>query len=181
MDSKNEQHWMEAVAFIQEVKSGEIKDGTHVIVLNDAKVDIDIRQMEKGDLDVSFKKFLHILDDWLIQFSDPHEEIEEAVENAFEYGHVLCAYHANELVGIAIVSRTRFETFLPRYHLSYIATKKDIKGMGIATQLLQEVIRLTGGSLSLHVEVENKRAWKLYEKMGFIKKYYRMQYKGEVI
>jgi threonine synthase len=167
-------------AFIKEVKKGNISKGNHVIILNDGKVSLEIRQMTKEDLNVSYEQFLSTLDTWLIRFSDPIEEIHEAVENAFEHGFVLCAFQRDIIVGIAVISRTRFHTFFPRYHLSYIATKKDIRGKGIATQLLQKAIEVSNGDISLHVEVENRRAIKLYEKMGLRKKYYRMLYKGEV-
>jgi threonine synthase len=167
-------------AFIKEVKENNIKKGRHVIILNDGKVSLDIRRMSKEDLNVRFDQFLRTLDDWLIRFSDPIDEIREAVENAFEHGFILCAYQHNSIVGIAVISKTRFQTFFPKYHLSYIATKKNIKGKGIATQLLQKAIEVSNGDISLHVEVENKRAIKLYEKMGLRKKYYRMLYKGEV-
>ena len=168
-------------AFFHEADAGNLSNGTHVIVLNDGKVDLNIRMLEKDDLSISYRKFLMKLDDWLIEFSDPLEEMEEAVENAFDHGFVLGAFFQGMLAGIAIVSRTRFDTFFPRYHLSYIATKKDIKGRGIATELLQQVIDRTKGDLSLHVETDNERAIKLYEKMGLRKKYYRMMYEGEVI
>ena len=168
-------------AFFHEADAGNLSNGTHVIVLNDGKVDLNIRMLEKEDLSISYRKFLMKLDDWLIEFSDPLEEMEEAVENAFDHGFVLGAFFQGMLAGIAIVSRTRFDTFFPRYHLSYIATKKDIKGRGIATELLQQVIDRTKGDLSLHVETDNERAIKLYEKMGLRKKYYRMMYEGEVI
>ena len=168
-------------AFFHEADAGNLSNGTHVIVLNDGKVDLNIRMLEKDDLSISYRKFLMKLDDWLIEFSDPLEEMEEAVENAFDHGFVLGAFFQGMLAGIAIVSRTRFDTFFPQYHLSYIATKKDIKGRGIATELLQQVIDRTKGDLSLHVETDNERAIKLYEKMGLRKKYYRMMYEGEVI
>jgi threonine synthase len=161
--------------------NGFLKNGVHIVVLHDGKVDLDIRILEKNDLSVSFKKFLHKLDDWLIQFSDPLEEIEEAVENAFHHGFVIGAYFQGMLSGIAVVSKTRFKTFFPQYHLSYIATRQGVEGRGIATELLEHVIDLTKGDLSLHVEVDNKRATNLYEKMGFQKKYFRMLYQGEVI
>jgi len=35
---------------------------------------------------------------------------------------------------------------------------------------------LSKGDLSLHVGIDNKRAIKIYEKMGFRKKYFRMMY-----
>ena len=100
--------------------------------------DLDIRIVKKTDLTLTYKEFLKKLDEWLIQFSDPIEEIEDAVEDAFKNGFVICAYRGNTLVGIVIISTSRYETFFPKYHLSYVATKKDIKGMGIATQLFQK-------------------------------------------
>jgi threonine synthase len=168
-------------AFFKMAEKGQIKNGIHVLILNDAKIDLNIEIIDKEDLTISYGGFLKKLDEWLIQFTDPMEEIEEAVENAFKEGYVICAFQEGGIVGITIISRTRFKKFFPKYHLSYIATKRDIKGKGIATQLLQKSIEVTGGDLSLHVDVENKRAIKLYEKMGLRKKYYRMFYKGEVL
>lgn len=162
-------------------EEGIVQGGTHMVVLQDGKVDLDIRELEKRELSMSYREFLNKLDDWLIQFSDPMEEIEEAVENAFNYGFVLGAYYRGVLSGIAVVSKTRFHTFFPQYHLSYIATRQGTKGRGIGTELLEKVIELTRGDLSLHVEVDNQRAIKLYQKMGFKKKYFRMLYQGEVI
>ena len=163
------------------VENEQIKNGMHVLILNDAKVDLNIKIIDKDDLAISYDKFLNKLNEWLIQFTDPMDEIKEAVENAFDNGYVICAFLSGAIVGIVIISRTRFERFFPKYHLSYIATKLDIKGKGIATQLLEKAIEVTGGDLSLHVEIDNKRAIKLYEKMGIKKKYYRMFYQGEVL
>jgi threonine synthase len=175
------QNFFPVAALFKEHEAGTIEPGVHVVVLNDGKIDLDIRVLDRKELSIPYKTFLKKLDDWLIRFTDPLDEMEEAVENAFDHGFVLGAYFRGALAGIAIVSRTRFDTFFPKYHLSYIATKKDIKGMGIATQLMQKVIELTGGDFSLHVETNNRRAIRLYEKMGLRKKYYRMIYEGEVI
>ena len=168
-------------ALFKLAKRGQIENGTHVLILNDAKVDLNIKIIDKDDLVESYGEFLNILDEWLIQFTDPMEEIKEAVENAFDDGYVICAFQSSALVGIVIISRTRFERFFPKYHLSYIATKPSGKGVGVATQLLEKAIEVTGGDLSLHVEIDNKRAIKLYEKMGLSKKYYRMFYQGKVL
>lgn len=165
-------------AFIKEATLGNISEGRHIIILNDGRVDIDIRNIKKNDLQVDYDEFLRTLDDWLIRFSDPIEEIRDGVDDAFENGFVVCAYRGNLLVGICIISTNRYEVFFPKYHLSYIATKKDVKGRGIATMLTQKAIELTDGDFSLHVETDNKRAIKLYEKMGLTKKYYRMFYTG---
>jgi threonine synthase len=168
-------------AIYKSVKAGDISDGTHIIILPDGKVALEIRVMDKKDLNISYNEFINKLDEWLIRFSDPKDEIKEAVEDAFDNGYVVCAYDRGVLVGIVIVSTSKYDVFFPKYHLSYIATKSKIRGMGIATQLIQKVIELTDGNFSLHVETDNKRAIKLYEKMGLKRKYYRMFYKGEVI
>ncbi len=165
--------------FIKAVKKGKIKNGNHVIILDDGTIELDIRTLEKEDLNISYKKFLENLDTWLLEFTDPRDEMKEAVENAFEKGFVIGAFDHKTIVGIVILSKLPFETFFPKYHLSYIATRKNVKGRGIATQLLRKAIEVSKGDLSLHVETNNKRAIKLYEKMGLRKKYYRMHYVGE--
>ena len=165
-------------AFMKAAENGDIAEGNHVLILDDGKVDLTIQEISKKDLDISYEAFLKKLDDWLLEFTDPMHEMKEAVENAFEHGHVLSAFDSGILVGIAILSRSNYDTFFPKYHLSYIATKKTVKGKGIATELLQKAIQVSNGDLSLHVETNNKKAIRLYEKMGLRKKYYRMLYVG---
>ena len=77
--------------------------------------------------------------------------------------------------GICLVVHTGFENFIPTYHLAYIATKEGNKGRGIATTLISEMLELTGGNYVIAcLDLPNKRARKLYEKLGFKAKYYRM-------
>jgi len=165
-------------AFMKAAERGDISEGNHVLILDDGKVDLTVRKISKRDLTLSFDEFLSKLDDWLLEFTDPMPEIKEAVENAFQDGFVLGAFDRGTIVGIAILSRSNYDTFFPKYHLSYIATKKTVKGKGIATELLQKAIQVSNGDLSLHVETNNKKAIRLYEKMGLRKKYYRMLYVG---
>ncbi len=165
-------------AFMKAAENGDISEGNHVLILDDGKVDLTVREISKKDLSISYEEFLAKLDDWLLEFTDPMVEIKEAVENAFEKGHVLAAFDRGTIVGITILSRSNFDTFFPKYHLSYIATKKTVKGKGIASELLHKAIQITNGDLSLHVETDNKKAIRLYEKMGLRKKYYRMLYVG---
>lgn len=165
-------------AFMKTHKEGKLEDGMHVLILKDGKVDLDIQEVTKKTLPLPYDEFLDLLDSWLVQYSDPLVEIREAFDNALEGGFVLTAYYDDELAGICVLSKTSFDDFFPKYHLSYIATKKDIKGKGIGTQLIEKAAELTEGNLSLHVEVENENAIKLYEKMGFKRKYYRMLYDG---
>ncbi|EOD00594.1 pyridoxal-phosphate dependent enzyme [Caldisalinibacter kiritimatiensis] len=164
--------------FMKEVEKGNISDGNHIILLNDGKVDLDIRQITKEEKDISNNKLAELINGWLMEFSDPVYEIKDALDNAFEKGFVFAAYHANQLAGLAVIINTSFETFIPQYHLAYIATNKHSKGRGIGTQLLSKAIEETEGNLSLHVETNNERAIKLYEKMGFKKSYVRMIHKA---
>ncbi|GAB6135965.1 GNAT family N-acetyltransferase [Thermococcus prieurii] len=144
----------------------ENKGRTIVVLRGPAMIPLDI------------ETFVDTLDEWLGEFSDPKNEILEAVYNALAKGFILLAYEEGELAGIAVVSRICFETFFPRYHLSYIATKPEFRGRGIGTMLLEKVKEVTGGDFSLHVDVKNTNAIRLYEKVGMKKKYYRMLYRG---
>jgi len=159
---------------MKHAESGKLKDGTHVIVLNDGRIDLDVRKVEKEELDISMDTIVGHLDEWLMEYTDPLYEIKDALESAFEDGFVVMAYYNSQLAGITVVVNTGFESFIPTYHLGYIATKRTIKGRGIATQLLNKAIELSQGNISLHVERDNNRAIKLYEKMGFEKSYLRM-------
>lgn len=173
-------HSFPLAAFIKEKDAGNIKEGSHVIILNDGMVDIDIRQIEEDDnLPLPLDQFSEILHEWLSGYRDPVIEIEEAILNAREKGFILCAFQDNELVGAVIIVSLGFERFATKYHLAYIATEGGLKGMGIGTQLLHEAIEITEGNLSLHVDIDNDSAIKLYEKMGFQKPYYRMIHRSK--
>jgi len=165
-------------AFYKFVSEGRIKEGNHVIILKDGRTSLDISEISLGNLPVSYDKLVALLHEWLIEYRDPRTGIKEGLDEAFKSGYVLCAYQKGVLVGICVVVNTGFEVFLPKYHLGYIATKNDIKGRGIGTQLLKKAAELAKGQLSLHVDISNNNATKLYEKMGFKKKYYRMIYDG---
>jgi len=167
-------HFFPIAGFIQEVKNGNISNGKHIIVLDDGRVNVDVRITNNENLPMGKDEFASILDKWLIHYSDPVIEIKEALTNALSMGYVLCAYQGNKLLGAAVVINTGFSEFATKYHLSYIATHIDSKGIGIATNLLNQAIELTKGNLSLHVDFENQRAIKLYQKLGFKKSYIRM-------
>ncbi|AOY78479.1 GNAT family N-acetyltransferase [Clostridium formicaceticum] len=160
--------------FMKEAKNGNLSEGNHVILLDDGRVDLDVRRVQKNDVDMSVDEIVNLMNEWLMEYTDPLYEIKEALQSAFDRGFVLMAYYNNQLAGTAVIVHTGFENFIPTYHLGYIATKRTIKGRGIATQLLSEAIEVSNGNISLHVEQNNNRAIKLYEKMGFKKSYLRM-------
>lgn len=166
-------------ALVHAHREGLLKGGgKHVAVLSTGRTDLTIQEIGRRDLEGRLDRTINLLDGWLNAFSDPKEEIREALENALDQGHVLGAFLNHRLVGICALSRMELDTFFPRYHLSYIAADDRYEGRGIATMLIQRAIEVSEGRLSLHVETDNKKAVNLYKKMGFDTKYYRMLYRG---
>jgi len=159
--------------FYKMAKEGRLEKGKHVIVLNDGRSDltmVPIKDFNTYDRETLGK----FIESWLQIYKDPIEETFDALDHAIQDGHILLALRNNIPQGICLVVHTGFENFIPTYHLGYIATKEGNKGRGIATTLISEMLEITGGNLSLHVDIHNKRARKLYEKLGFEAKYYRM-------
>ncbi|MDG6221514.1 MAG: GNAT family N-acetyltransferase, partial [Candidatus Thermoplasmatota archaeon] len=157
-------------------EEGIVGEGKHVVILSTGHTNLDIRFLEKKMFEEGYASLIKTLDTWLERFSDPLEEIKEALDNAFEEGYVLGASLGGRLVGLCILSRMELDTFFPRYHLSYIAADKRYAGRGVATELMEKAIEVSDGELSLHVEPDNKRAIRLYKKMGLDVQYYRMKY-----
>lgn len=159
--------------FIKEAKEGKLKYGNHVVLLNDGHIDLEVQKIEEID-GIRIDELVELLSTWLMEYGDPIDNIKEAANSAMKNGFVLLAILNKKIVGITIIINTGFVNLMPTYHLAYIATDRNVKGRGIATQLLQKAIDLTEGNISLHVEEGNKNAIKVYEKMGFMKNYIRM-------
>lgn len=164
--------------FYKLAKEGKIKEGKHVIILNDGRSDLELYRVTDFER-YSKETISNWIKEWLQDYSDPIHETKDAVESAIESGFILIALRNNIPQGVCVVVHTGFEDFLPTYHLGYVATKEGNKGRGIATELINQMIEFTDGKLSLHVDLDNKRASKLYEKLGFKKCYYRMIYSGQ--
>ena len=165
-----------AAGLIKKARAGNLEQGNHVVILNDGRVDLEVRHVSRQDLKIPPDQLIKIVDKWLLEYSDSHQDIREAFNNALDQGFLLLAYHNGELSGIGVVVSLGFESFATSYHLAYVATGKSIKGRRIATEILQKAIELTDGNISLHVDRDNMRAIKLYEKMGFSRDYFRMIY-----
>lgn len=159
--------------FMKDAQEKKLINGNHVIVLNDGKIDIDVRQVTKED-DLDGNEIIYLANKWLNEFTDPICEIKEAYNNAVEKGFVIAAFNNNDICGIGIVVDLGFQYFASKYHLAYIAINDKIEGSGIATMILNEAVELSEGNISLHVERTNLGAIKLYEKMGFKDYYSRM-------
>lgn len=169
---------LSAVAALQEaVKAGLLdKDANAIAVLTSGRTTIIVDPITEPEPDLN--GMVTTLRKWLGQFGDPEMEVEEALTRAFDGGMVLRAHDATGVLGYTILTPMPFKSFFPTYHLSYIAVDQRARGRGVGTLLMEEAIRVTDGDVSLHVETNNDRAIRLYEKFGFQAKYYRMLYKG---
>ena len=162
--------------FIKKAQQGVLKNGKHLIILNDARSEVDVfeinsyKQKSKDDL-------INMIRNWLSPYHDSVGETSDAVEKAMKEGFVLIAKRNEEEQGICIIVNMGFERFIPTYHLAYIGVKPDNKGRGVASEMIKRAIEVTDGNLSLHVEADNTRAKKLYSKMGFKHIYDRMIFK----
>jgi threonine synthase len=173
--SKNEAYAL--CALINYAKEVREENGAYIVFLNDGKSDIDITEVSKRkDLDI--QEILTTTRKLLEPYTDSVEETLDAIKKAIDVGYIFLATRRGEIQGICIVVHMGFEDFIPSYHLAYIGVKKGNSGRGLATELMNAAIDKTGGNLSLHVDIPNRRAKKLYEKMGFVHKYDRMLYKG---
>ena len=148
---------------------------TYVAVLTSGRPRIMVQAVEDADV----AALIPVLDGWLGKYSDPSMEINEAVQAAADKGHILQAMQGNKIVGYCILTPMELSTFFPHLHLSYIAVDPDARGLGVGTRLLEEAIRASNGDLSLHVDVGNDKAIRLYEKFGFARKYYRMLHRPD--
>jgi len=165
-------------AFIKNTALKKESEGTYIIILDDGRSLMDIEEI-RDMTEYSKSQIVAIAKNYLAEYSDPLIEMNDALDNAFDKGYVLIAKQNDDIMGITIIVNTQFENFIPTYHLAYIGTNKEHKGRGIGTELIKRAVEITDGKLSLHVDLDNKNAKKLYEKMGFKHKYNRMIYYGE--
>ncbi len=167
----------EAYSIAAMLECKDLAPGTHIVFLNDGKSDISINEISKNkQLDIE-----HLVANTrklLEPYHDSVEETTDAVMKAIQSGFIFTATRKDEIQGICIIVNMGFETFIPTYHLAYIGVKSGNAGRGVATELINRAVDKTDGKLSLHVDIPNKRAKKLYEKMGFVHCYDRMLYKG---
>lgn len=113
------------------------------------------------------------------EYGDSKEDIEKALQyclNEIESfgGFILVAKEDEQLLGVVLVNRTGMSGYIPENILVYIAVHRDYRGKGYGEQILKKAIGTAKGNLALHVESDNP-AQKLYNKMGFVKKYIEMR------
>lgn len=163
--------------FIKSANQGLINNGQHLVILNDARNEIEVSEIKTFE-EKSKDEFIDTIESWLAPYNDSVAETLDAVEKAMKEGFLLIAKRDGEEQGICIIVNMGFEHFIPTYHLAYIGVKSGNEGRGVASVMLKRAIELTDGKLSLHVDPDNKRAKNVYNKMGFKHVYDRMLFKG---
>lgn len=144
-----------------------------VVILEEGKNELNIRQLAEEDLE-NIEQLADYVDRYLGKYGDDRQSVLEAIRVAFAGGFVLGAYISGEMKGLAVVIKLPVSVVMPQYHLVYIGADIKAGSRGIGTRLMDAIRRYTDGNFSLHVDVENKKAIRLYEKMGLKKAYYRM-------
>ncbi|MDD3957670.1 MAG: GNAT family N-acetyltransferase [Candidatus Izemoplasmatales bacterium] len=162
-------------AFLQDIAETPVSTGKFIIILDGGISDISITQV-KDFSEMTRSDITSIVRDLLAPYQDSEKETADAIDNAIDKGFILIAKRSGQLEGISVVVHTGFKDFIPTYHLAYIGVHRQSKGRGIGMELIQKVIDLTGGNVSLHVDLSNAKAKKVYEKMGFAHRYNRMIY-----
>lgn len=161
--------------FLKAFRNQELETGNHVVVLDRAKSKISIEQINDFSI-ISRETLVDYVYNYLDRYSDSKTETLEAIELAMKEGFILLAKREEEIAGVVIIVNMGFEEFIPKYHLAYIGINPNNKGRGIGSDLIKAAIDLTQGNLSLHVDLDNKSARRLYKKMGFKHAYDRMIY-----
>ena len=155
--------------------SGKISPNSKTVaILEEGKNELAVKQLFADDFD-SIDQLAGLVMKYLGQYGDGFDGSVEAIKCALEKGgFVLGAYISGKLKGLAVVIKMPVCIVMPQYHLVYIGADISAGSRGIGTRLMEEVRQMTDGDFSLHVDIENKKAIKLYEKMGLKKSYYRM-------
>ena len=118
--------------------------------------------------------FLH---EHLQEYGDKPEDIMKCLDYVFTKGrggNIILRIDDEKIIGAVILNNTGMSGYIPENILVYIATHKDYRGKGVGKDLMKQAMKVTSGSVALHVEADNP-AVHLYEKMGFENKYLEMR------
>jgi len=121
------------------------------------------------DLIYNREKIADFLFVQLDNYRDSRENILKALDFVFDKnkgGLIILGIEKHEIVGAVVINHTGMQGYIPENILVYIAVHKEKRGKGIGKDLMKNAIKLTKGSIALHVEPENP-AKQLYENMGF--------------
>ena len=117
----------------------------------------------------------------LEQYGDEKSDIEKAIKYSLKEipsfgGFIIKTFDKEKLVGIVVINKTGMSGYIPENILVYIAVDNSQRGKGYGKSLMNKAIKLSEGSIALHVEKDNPARF-LYEKVGFTNPYLEMRLK----
>jgi putative acetyltransferase len=128
------------------------------------RTDVVVRALRPEDLD-------EMLDVWVAAWQAAYREIDFVARREWARGHIaelertgscsLIATCANRIVGAMVVDPATG-------YLDQIVVATELQGRGIAAALLAQARRIAPAGLELHVNQDNARAIRFYEKHGFV-------------
>lgn len=130
---------------------------------------------------IDIVNFLH---QFLGKYTDTKEDIDHAITYALSGdagrgGFILAGYEDEQLVAALVMNHTGMTGYIPEHILVYIAVDSACRGKGYGGKVIQEAFVHAPGAVALHVDLDNP-AHRLYERIGFQKKYWEMRYYPEL-
>ncbi len=93
--------------------------------------------------------------------------LEAAVKDIPSFGgFIMTMSDEDELIAVVVVNHTGMERFGPGHIISYFATHKAHRNVGIGRKLLANTISRLKGNVSLHLPLQNPDA-ELFQELGF--------------
>lgn len=121
------------------------------------------------------EKIVDFLHRHLDEYGDSKPDIQACLNYVHQKGgFVLLGIIDGEIAGAIVINETGMSGYIPENILVYIAMNKKFRGQGLGKALMQNAIKLSQGSIALHVEPDNPAKF-LYEKLGFTNKYLEMR------
>lgn len=93
--------------------------------------------------------------------------IEAAVKDVHSFGgFIMTMSDDNELIAVVVVNHTGMERFGPGHLISYFATHKEHRNVGIGRKLLATTISKLSGDIATHLPLQNPDS-ELFQELGF--------------
>lgn len=99
------------------------------------------------------------------------EELTRDILFCFENGRVVGAYIDDVLVGSVVGVYT---PFFEKFHVAHLAVEPEHRREGIGRELMERIVP-EEMDVSVHLNMENPKTLKFYEKLGFTRTHLRFQ------
>lgn len=138
---------------------------------------IKLKEIKEFPSWLKFDVLCEFLHEYLKPYEDPMYAVKDGVNHALNEennGFVLVSHNKEKIEGVLVMLDTGMKDYIPENLLLFIAVNSNLRGRGIGGKLINESSKYTRGSVKLHVDFDNP-AKKLYERCGFVAKYYDMR------